>query len=126
MRRTMIAIEDIGRGNTGGNKLLDSIQIKKKQHEQSPQAEKIWHYSDGRIMEILAKDGTDVWYFSNGKKWRERRPDGTDIWFFPNGKKWRERRPDGSVKIFNPDGTPREFISAHGFRYWANEEFFNQ
>ena len=107
MRRTMIDIEDIGRGNTGGNKLLDSRQIKKKQHEQSPQAEKIWYYSDGRIMELLAKDGTD-------------------IWFFPNGTKWRERRPDGSVKIFNPDGTPREFISAHGFRYWANEEFFNQ
>lgn len=28
MRRTMIDIEDIGRGNTGGNKLLDSRQIK--------------------------------------------------------------------------------------------------
>ena len=126
----MIAIEDIGRGNTGDINFLNqdkSRQIMiKQQHEQSPQAEKTWYYPDGRIMELLAKDGTDIWYFSNGKKWRERRSDGTDVWYFPNGKKWKERRSDGSVKTYYPDGTPREFISADGLRYWANEEFFNQ
>ncbi|MGN0032454.1 MAG: hypothetical protein ACI358_01540 [Candidatus Limimorpha sp.] len=71
----------------------------KPQHEQNSQAEKIWYYPDGGIMEILYKDGTDVWYFSNGKK-------------------WKERRTDGSVKTFYPDGTPRELVTADGFRYY--------